>query len=73
MSSQVTVVLHERDGYKVKVVQKSIISDDFADQCGLAAIQTYNAEQRYFKMPGEASDAHVYSDATGKLITKVLV
>jgi|TARA_R110000824_G_scaffold96072_3_gene230520 hypothetical protein len=71
MSTQVTVVLHEKDGYKIKVAHKSIISEALADKCGLAALQEYNAEQRYYKLVGFATDAYVYSDNTGKLITKV--
>ena len=71
MRAQVTVVLHERNGYKVKTVQRRIVSEGFAYMCGRATLQEYNAEQSYYKLPGSAADACVYSDATGQLITKV--
>ena len=67
----VTVVLHEIDGYQVEVSQASILSEGFAPQCAQNALQTYNAEEKVlFEFPIPASDAKVYN-SEGKLIANI--
>jgi hypothetical protein len=66
----VTVVLHEIDGYQVEVSQKSILSEGFAPQCAQNALQTYNNGIGDYYCFQPATDAKVYN-SVGSLIANV--